>query len=270
MKELLKVENLCVQLRETKQILVSGMGLSISSGESQTILGQSGSGKTMTCHAIMGLLDIKRFRVTGNVFFKNQNLLSLSRKEKQVIYGGAIAMIPQNPMTAFDPSMRIGRQMKETLALHSDFESTLLESKVKKALERAGLDEPDRIYRSYPHTLSGGMLQRVMIAMALMVDAQLIVADEPTTALDVVNRNASVESFIALREKGAAVLLVTHDFSVATQLGGNLLIMKDSEIVERGTAKDILKSPKHPYTKALLAASRLSKRNLVYKEGESC
>ena len=179
-------------------------------------------------------------------------------------------MIPQNPMTAFDPSMRIGKQMKETLAIHSAFDSPQLESKVKEALERAGLDEPDRVYHSYPYTLSGGMLQRVMIAMALMVEAQFIVADEPTTALDVVNRNETVEAFIALREAGAAILLVTHDFSVATQLGGNLLIMKDSKIVETGKTEDILKCPQHAYTKALLAASRLSNTKLAHKEEKVC
>lgn len=269
MKELIKVENLCVRLQKSKQLLVDGMEFSISPGESLTILGQSGSGKTMTCHAMMGLLDTKKFQVTGNVLFKSQNLISLMRKERQKVYGGCIAMIPQNPMTAFDPSMRIGKQMKETLAIHSDFAPPMLERKVKEALERAGLDEPDRVYHSYPYTLSGGMLQRVMIAMALMVDAQFIVADEPTTALDVVNRNETVESFIALREAGAAILLVTHDFSVATQLGGDLLIMKDSKIVENGKTGDILKSPQHPYTKALLEASRLSNTK-VHKEGKVC
>lgn len=270
MKELIKVENLCVKLKKTKQMLVNDIGFSITAGESLTILGQSGSGKTMTCHSIMGLLDIKRFQVTGSIIFENQNLLTLSRKEKQRVYGGPIAMIPQNPMTAFDPSMRIGRQMEETLALHSNLSKSLLENKVKESLERAGIVEADRVYRSYPHTLSGGMLQRAMIAMALMVDARLIVADEPTTALDVVNRNATVESFLTLREAGTAVLLVTHDFSVATQFGGNLLIMKDSEIVEKGTTADILKRPVHSYTKALLDASRLSKANFRDKEGVLC
>lgn len=270
MREVIKAENLCVQLRKTKQMLVHHMEFSISSGESLTILGQSGSGKTMTCHSIMGLLNIKQFQVSGSILFENENLLSLSEKQKQKIYGGAIAMIPQNPMTAFDPSVRIGSQMRETLALHSRFNSAVLKKKVKEALERAGLGEVERIYRSYPHTLSGGMLQRVMIAMALMVDARLIVADEPTTALDVVNRNETVESFIVLRDAGAALLLVTHDFSVAAQLGGKLLIMKDSEIIERGTTKDILKNPKHTYTKALLNASCLSRADAQYKEEVPC
>ena len=270
MKELIKVDHLCVRLKTTKKLLVRDVNFSIASGESLIILGQSGCGKTMTCHAIMGLLDPRRFEVTGSLTFKNRNLLSLSRKEKQKLYGGSIAMIPQNPMTAFDPSVRIGKQMKETLRLHSGLSGSNLVVEVKKALEKAGLDAPDRVYRSHPHTLSGGMLQRVMIAMTQMVDAALIVADEPTTALDVVNRNSTVESFIALRERGAAILLVTHDFSVAAQLGGTLLIMKDSEIVERGTAKEVLNNPKQPYTRALLEAAHLSQNDQEVKEAVLC
>ena len=270
MKELINVERLCVQLKHTQKTLVRDMTFSISPGESLVILGQSGSGKTMTCRSIMGLLDPHRFNVTGNVSIGDYNLLSLSRKEKQKLYGGAITMIPQNPMTAFNPSLKIGRQMKETLRLHSLILPSALQEKVKQALKDAGLDEPDRVYHSYPFTLSGGMLQRVMIAMALMVDARLIVADEPTTALDVANRNATVASFVKLRDKGAAVLLVTHDFSVAAQLGGKLLIMKDSEIIERGTVDEVLKSPRQPYTRALLEASRLSRIEPDGEEETAC
>ncbi len=258
MKELIKAEHLCVQLNKSKKVLVRDVSFSISPGESLMILGQSGSGKTMTCHSIMSLLDPKRFKVTGNLYIGDYDLLSLGIKEKRKLYGGMVTMIPQNPMTAFDPSMKIGGQMKETLRLHSDLPSAALECRAKQALKNAGLDDPDRVYGSYPYALSGGMLQRVMIAMALMVDASLIVADEPTTALDVANRNATVEAFIALRARGAGVLLVTHDFSVAAQFGGKLLIMKDSEIIEEGMSEQVLKNPKQPYTRALLEASCLS------------
>ena len=270
MKEIIKVEGLSVQHKKTRQVIVKDVSFSISSGASLVLLGQSGSGKTMTCNSIMGLLNHGRFQVTGKLSVYARDLLSLSRKEKQKLYGGTVTMIPQNPMTAFNPSVRIGRQMKETLRLHSALPASALEERVKEALIRAGLDEPDRVYRSYPFTLSGGMLQRVLIAMALMVDARLIVADEPTTALDVANRNATVDSFIALREQGSAVLLVTHDFSVAAQLGGELLIMKDSEIIERGTMEDVLMCPKLPYTKALIEASLLSGIESEGKEEAAC
>ncbi len=175
-KELIKAEHLCVQLNKSKKVLVRDVSFSISPGESLMILGQSGSGKTMTCHSIMGLLDPKRFKVTGNLYIGDYDLLLLGIKEKRKLYGGMVTMIPQNPMTAFDPSMKIGGQMKETLRLHSDLPSAALECRAKQALKNAGLDDPDRVYGSYPYALSGGMLQRVMIAMALMVDASLIVA----------------------------------------------------------------------------------------------
>ncbi len=270
MRELLTVEHLYVEHRKTGKQLVRDVCFSVSRGESLTVLGQSGSGKTMTCHSIMGLLDPKRFQVTGRIVFDGKEVLSMSRKERMKLYGGEIAMIPQNPMTAFNPSAKIGKQMKETLALHTDFRTAALEEKSKEALERAGLSEVDRVYRSYPHMLSGGMLQRVMIAMALMVNARLVVADEPTTALDVIHRNAAVESFLALRSQGTAILLVTHDFSVADQLGGPLLIMKDSEIIERGKTEEVLKNPRQPYTKALLDACRLSGYDSRAREEAVC
>jgi nickel transport system ATP-binding protein len=270
LNELLKVEHLFVEHIRTKKQLVRNVCFSIRPGGSLIVLGQSGCGKTMTCHSIMGLLDAKLFQVTGSIAFDGRELLSMSRKEKRELYGGEIAMIPQNPMTAFDPSVKVGSQMKETLSLHSNFRGKALEAKVQEALERAGLAEADRVYHSYPYTLSGGMLQRAMIAMALMVKARLVVADEPTTALDVVHRNAIVESFIALREQGTAILLVTHDFSVAAQLGGMLLVMKDSELIESGRVEEVLKTPQQPYTKALLDAYRLSKYAPCGREEAVC
>jgi ABC-type dipeptide/oligopeptide/nickel transport system ATPase component len=263
LKELLKVDKLHVEHIKTKNQLVKGVSFSIRPGRSLIVLGQSGCGKTMTCHAMMGLLDAKRFCVSGQIVFDGKELLSMAQKERRRLYGGEIVMIPQNPMTAFNPSLKIGRQMTETLALHADDKPATRKDKIMNALERAGLMEAERVYHSYPHTLSGGMLQRVMIAMALMVNARLIVADEPTTALDVVHRNATVEAFKELRRQGAAILLVTHDFSVAAQLGGALFIMKDSEMIESGTVEDVLKNPQQPYTRALLNAHRLTKSSLA-------
>lgn len=234
------------------------------------ILGQSGSGKTMTCHSIMGLLNRKLFHVNGSVMFAGQELLGMATKEKSRIYGGEIALIPQNPMTAFDPSMRLGAQMSETLSLHRSLPKRERKSHILNVLAQAGLDEPQRIYRSYPHTLSGGMLQRCTIAMALMVNARLLIADEPTTALDVVTRNATVDAFTTLRNQGAAVLLVTHDFAVAQQLGGHLLVMKDGEIVESGQVQAVLANPQHNYTKALIDAHRLSRSEEGCAEVTAC
>lgn len=255
---LLKAENLCVYLRSSGERLVDNISFTLDLGESLVILGQSGSGKTMTCRALMGILNRKQFEAEGKILLNGINLLTIREKERKDIYGSKISMIPQNPMTALDPSAKVGKQMSETLRLHKSISKADARICCLNALEVSGLPECERVYRSYPFQLSGGMLQRVIIAMALMMESELIVADEPTTALDAVHRNETIDSFIALRKKGAAVLMVTHDFSDASKLGGNLLVMKDGNIVEKGKMLEILNSPKHSYTRQLLEATRLS------------
>lgn len=258
MSRLLNVEHLKIGLKKTGEELVHDISFSVGEGESLVILGQSGSGKTMTCRALMGLLDRKRFFVEGSLSFEGRQLINLGQKDRGKIYGGAIAMIPQNPMSSLDPSMRIGRQMEETLALHSGLRGRALDERIDRALAEAGLSDTALLRRSYPHMLSGGMLQRVTIAMALMVDARCIVADEPTTALDVTHRDGTIDAFIRFRERGAGVVLVTHDFEVAARMGGQILVMKTGRMVETGKTEELLKCPRAEYTRALLAASRLS------------
>lgn len=260
MKKCLSVERLCIRHVASQRALVKEMHFVLPAGESLVILGQSGCGKTMTCHALMGILETKRFAVSGAVLLDGEDLLAMKPRERRKICGGKMAMIPQNPMTAFDPSVRVGRQMQETLALHMRLSTASRKEKTFAALESVGFSHPERIWGSYPFTLSGGMLQRVCIAMAKMTGAQYIIADEPTTALDVVHRNATVESFMQLRSQGASILLVTHDFSVAKQLGGRLIVMKDGEALEEGDVHGVLRSPAHPYTRALIAANRLSRK----------
>lgn len=255
---LLFVNNLSVALRETGQSLVRNVSLSVREGASLVVLGQSGSGKTLTCKTVTGILDHRKFMPCGEIFFSGQELLSMPPKRQREIYGAQIALIPQNPMTALDPSVRVGRQMEETLCLHTGLKGASAREKMETALREAGLDSAEDVIKSYPHMLSGGMLQRVLIAMALMVDARLIVADEPTTALDTEHKNTTVDALTRLREEGAAILLVTHDFAVASRMGGDLLIMKEGQIVEQGRVDEVLAAPKHTYTKALIEASRLS------------
>lgn len=222
------------------------------------MLGQSGSGKTMTCKAVMGLLDKTQFLVRGRILYGTHELLTMSTREKRMLYGGEIALIPQNPMTALDPSMKIGNQMAETLCQHSSFSKHNCLPVLRDALRAAGLETADNVLNSFPHTLSGGMLQRVIIAMALMTHAKLIIADEPTTALDVVHRNATVEALSQMRSNGSAILMITHDFSVAAQLGGKLAVMKEGRILESGNVGAILSHPQEDYTKALIEASDLA------------
>ena len=255
---LLTINELSITLRENGQPLVRNVSFSVREGASLVILGQSGSGKTLTCKTVTGVLDRRKFKPDGKVVFAEAELLSVPAKQQRKIYGAQIALIPQNPMTALDPSVRVGKQMTETLRLHTGLKGTEAFEKIMAALREAGLDRAEDVTKSYPYMLSGGMLQRVLIAMALMVDAKLIVADEPTTALDAEHRNATVDALIRLREQGTAILLVTHDFAVASRMGGDLLVMKDGQIVECGLVDEVLGTPKHPYTKALIEASRLS------------
>lgn len=258
MNKLLEVKNLKITLKHEKRMLVKGVSFSIAEGSSLTVLGQSGCGKTMTCHCIMGLLDAGKFRAEGEIICCGMDLLSAPPRERRKLYGNEIAFIPQNPMTALDPSVKIGKQMLETLRLHAQHPKDRQKMIVLDAIKKAGLDDAERVFLSYPHELSGGMLQRVLIAMILMVNARLVIADEPTTALDVVHRNETIEVFRRLRDNGVAVLMVTHDFAAAIQLGGDMLIMNGGEIVEMGNAEEILQSPECDYTRQLISASMLS------------
>ena len=258
MSKLLEIKSLEIIIKTEKRTVVKGIDFSMEAGKSLIILGQSGCGKTMTCHCMMGLLDPKKFFVSGEVLYNGTDLLTLSPKEKRRLYGGEIAFIPQNPMTALDPSMRIGKQMLETLLCHMDVPKHERKSRVTEALKKSGLDEAERVYHSFPFELSGGMLQRVLIAMVQMMNAKLVIADEPTTALDVVHRNETMESFLKLRENGTAVLMVTHDFAAALQLGGDMMIMNEGEIIETGETMELLSAPKHNYTRSLMEASVLN------------
>ena len=161
-------------------------------------------------------------------------------------------------MTALDPSMRIGRQMDETLRLHSDKSRQQRYNYILRLLHDVGLDDPDRVYRAYPHMLSGGMLQRVIIAMAMMLDAKFVLADEPTTALDVIHRNGIIDLFSQMKANGVGILMVTHDFATALQLGGNMLVMKEGKIIESGEVQSVFDHTTEPYTRSLIEAYSLS------------
>ncbi len=236
-----------------------GLGLPSALEEAGAVilLGQSGSGKTMTCRAILGLLNSSAFQVNGEIFFDNRSLLQLKEKERALYYGNKIAFIPQNPMTALDPSRKIGAQMAEFLNLHQDLKKKEALSLYEQALSRAGLTDTKRILSSRPYQLSGGMLQRCLIALAIAGNAKLVVADEPTTALDAIHRDKAVEQFLHLQEQGCALLLVTHDFDVARHVGGHVLILKEGQMVEQGCAQEVLQNPIADYTKELIEAIHL-------------
>ena len=257
---LLQVEHLTIKLKNQNQELVRDISFSLKEAGTITLLGQSGSGKTLTCRAILGLLNRSAFQVDGEILFEEKSLLQLKEKERALYYGNKIAFIPQNPMTALDPSRKIGAQMAEFLNLHQDLKKKEALSLYEQALSRAGLTDTKRILGSRPYQLSGGMLQRCLIALAIAGKAKLVIADEPTTALDAIHRDRAVEQFWRLQEQGCALLIVTHDFDVARYVGGHVLIMKEGEMVEQGRAKEVLQNPQAAYTRELIEAIHLGWR----------
>lgn len=256
-KKLLQVEHLNIALKNPYQELVRDISFSLKEAGTITLLGQSGSGKTLTCRAILGLLNSSTFQVNGEILFDNRSLLQLKGKERALYYGSQIAFVPQNPMTALDPSRKIGVQMAEFLSLHRDLKKKEALSLYEQAIVRAGLSDTKRVLSSRPYQLSGGMLQRCLIALAIAGNAKLVIADEPTTALDAIHRDKAVEQFLHLQEQGCALLIVTHDFDVARHIGGHVLIMKEGRMVEQGSAKEVLQNPKAGYTRELIEAIHL-------------
>ena len=255
---LFKINNLSVEFSSQKRriSLLSDVSLSVGEGEFVALLGESGSGKTMTSLATMHLLP-KDIKVTGGeIIFNGQEISNLSDKEFRSISGKEISMIFQEPMTSLNPLIKIGRQIEETGLIHG----MTKEEAHEKAIEIArltGLSDTKRIFSSFPHELSGGMRQRVMIASSLMNSPRLLIADEPTTALDVLTQEEIIKILKNLREKtGISMLLITHDFSVVKKLCSRAYVMYKGKIVESAPTQEIFQNPTHEYTKALIEASR--------------
>nr|WP_243259345.1 ABC transporter ATP-binding protein [Clostridium sp. 'deep sea'] len=217
-------------------------------------MGESGSGKTLTCKAIMQILNKKTFLVTGGILFNNINLLNISHKQQQQIIGKDISMIMQNPMTAFDPMMKIGAHIIETLKAHSNLNKKQAYSLGVASLNKMNLPRVQELMNSYPHQLSGGMLQRVMIAISLMLKPSIIIADEATTALDVKNQSIILEEFKKIRNDGVGLIIVTHDFGVVAKIADEVIVMKNGEIIESGSVYRIFHHAQNNYTKELLKA----------------
>jgi peptide/nickel transport system ATP-binding protein len=250
---LLDVEAVRVTAGDTT--IVDGVSFALAAGERVGLIGESGSGKSLTALAVMGLLP-EELGATGRVTFDGRDLMRLSDRELGALRGDRIAMVFQEPMTALNPLMRVGRQVTETLSLHRGLRRGAADTRALELLTRVELPDPESALRAYPHQLSGGQRQRVMLAMALACDPAVLICDEPTTALDVTVQARMLRLIDRLvDEEGSALLFITHDLAVVSGLCQRVLVMYGGRIVESGATADVFAAPRHHYTAGLLDAS---------------
>jgi len=259
MTDLLSIRDLNITFSTPagKAPAVRGLSVSIAEGETLGLVGESGSGKSVTSLAIMRLLA-PQANITGSIRFKGEELLTLEEEAMRAHRGSSMAMIFQEPMTSLNPVMRIGAQIEEAVQAHAS--PRLNTSKARElsldALRECGIPDPELRFRDYPHQFSGGMRQRAMIAMALANRPRLLIADEPTTALDVTIQAQVLALLRELKQKyGLAMLFISHDLAVVAQVADRVAVMYAGQIVEEGTVRDVFTRPMHPYTRGLLAAA---------------
>ena len=249
---LLNIRNLTVCDRRTDEILIKDIHFEIDSNTCLGMVGESGSGKSVTCKAILGLAN-PWLEVTGQVLFEGSNLLNANQETLRQIRGKRICMILQDAMTAFDPLYTIGYQMVETLCENGQYNKTDAKIIAMETLQKMYIHEPRLVLKKYAHQLSGGMLQRCMIALAMALKPDILIADEPTTALDAINQREVIEEFQRLRQiTGMAMIFISHDLGVVQHLAEKILVMKDGEQVEYGPIEQVFGKPQHVYTRYLL------------------
>ncbi len=234
---------------------VDDISFTLKEGEILGIVGESGSGKSMTALAVAGLLNRGDIKKSGEILWEGKNLLFVDRSELRNIQGKDIAIVFQDPLTGLNPVRKIGWQVEEALRVHGERDKMKLREAAIKALADVKLPEPEKIYQMYPHELSGGMRQRVMIAAAMICKPKLLIADEPTTALDVTIQAQIIELLREINQTAdTAILFISHDLSLVKQLAERVLVMKDGKIAEEGTVEKIFRNPSAMYTKELIAA----------------
>lgn len=256
---LLEVKNLRINFKTYAGLVqaVRGVDFTLAKGETLAIVGESGSGKSVTSNALMRLIPQPAGRYEdGQILFEGKDLLKLSEREMESIRGNEIAMIFQDPMTALNPTMRVGKQIMEVILTHKKGVSK--EAAKQRAIEllaEVGIPDPERRFKQYPHEFSGGMRQRVVIAIALAAEPKILIADEPTTALDVTIQAQILELMKKIQEKnGNAIIFITHDLGVVANVADRVAVMYAGQIVEYGSSHDIFYNPKHPYTWGLLGS----------------
>ena len=263
---LLDVEGLVIEFsgRDGPLRAVDGVSFAVDAGEVLGLVGESGSGKSVTCRALLRLLPSRRARIVeGAVRYRGQDLVSLPEKQMRQVRGRAISMIFQNPSSHLDPVMTIGEQIAEPLTVHEGLSKAGAKSRAVELLRQVGIPDPSHQYDAYPHQLSGGMRQRAMIAAALSCRPSLLIADEPTTALDVTVQAQILRLLLDLRDQeGLAIILITHDLGVIAQTADSVAVMYAGRIVEQAPKGDLLERPLHPYSEALIRSQpELAKPN---------
>ncbi len=249
---LLDVTNLSVKIAGTNEPLVENIHFSLEENRCLGIVGESGSGKTMTCKAILHLTSPKLL-VSGQVLYQGQNVLTMKKEPLRSLRGHHICMILQDAMSAFDPLFTIGHQMAETLMQNKGVSKMTAYQQSEAALETMRIRLPEDVLQKYPHQLSGGMLQRCIIALAVTMEPDIMIADEPTTALDSINQYEVIRQLERLKEEfGTALIFVSHDLGIVQRLADDVLVMKDGNCVEYGSVKEIFHNPQHPYTQYLI------------------
>lgn len=254
MNPVLNVEGLQVIHKAGRQRsqLVKNVDFQVYPGECLGILGESGSGKSMTVKAVLGLLD-KSFLVSGRALFEGKDLLEESGETLRRMRGERIAMVLQNPMTCFDPLYRVGNQMAETFATHTKWTAQEIQAHSLEVLERMKIREPREVMEKYPHQLSGGMLQRIMIGIAMSMKPALLIADEPTTAIDAITQYEIIEEFLRIkREHNTAMLFITHDLGAISRVADRIVVMNQGRIADQGDFAHIVHEAKDPYTRLLV------------------
>ncbi len=249
MDAVLKVENLTVT--SAKRPVIDDVSFDLHSGEVTALVGESGSGKTLSALSILDLLPSGVIRKTGKISFKGENIFDLKAEELESIRGNDIAMVFQEPFTALNPVMRAGIQISEAIAAHKRYTDSEVKGRVEELLDMVRLSS--QVVRSYPHELSGGMRQRLILAMALSCEPEVLILDEPTTALDVSIQKEILDLIKGIQDnRRFAILFITHDFSVVNMVADKVCVMKEGRIVEKGLKEEVLKNPKHPYTRKLI------------------
>ena len=257
---MLLVEDLQVEIHDRKIVhhILKGISFAIRTGEMHGLVGETGSGKSMTARAITGLLPFGGRITAGRVVVAGRDLGGLSDKELREIRGPVVGMIFQNPRTALHPLLSVEKQMTNVIRAHRKMPRSECHARVREVLDMVGISDPNRVARAYPHELSGGMAQRVVIATVLVSEPSFLIADEPTTGLDATVQRQILEEIAGLQQRlNLSVLMITHDLSIVAQYCDQVSVMHEGLIVEQGTKREIMLAPTHEYTQRLIQASRL-------------